>query len=108
MNHHPSHNLNGTGVALVTPFRADLTPDYPGKKKLLTYTAQRGVNYYVVIGTTGESPTVTSREKKDILAFVKEHNDARLPVVYGIGGNNTQEVLEAIRETDFEAVEAIL
>ncbi len=108
MNRNPNHPLNGTGVALVTPFRADLTPDYPGLKQLLSYTARGGVNYYVVIGTTGESPTVTSREKKEILAFVMEHNDARLPVVYGIGGNNTQEVLEAIRVTDFGGVAAIL
>jgi 4-hydroxy-tetrahydrodipicolinate synthase len=62
----------------------------------------------VVIGTTGESPTVTSREKGRDLAFVKEHNEARLPVVYGIGGNNTHEVLDAIRETDFGGVAAIL
>ncbi len=103
-----NRNLFGTGVALVTPFRADLTPDYHGLRQLLAYTARGGVNYYVVAGTTGESPTVTSREKGEILAFVKEHNDARLPVVYGIGGNNTQEVLDNIRETDFEGVDAIL
>jgi 4-hydroxy-tetrahydrodipicolinate synthase len=103
-----NRNLFGTGVALVTPFRADLTPDYPGLGQLMAYTARGGVNYYVVVGTTGESPTVTSREKGEILAYVKEHNDARLPVVYGIGGNNTQEVLEAIKQTDFEGVEAIL
>jgi 4-hydroxy-tetrahydrodipicolinate synthase len=103
-----NRNLFGTGVALVTPFRADLTPDYHGLRQLLAYTARGGVNYYVVAGTTGESPTVTSREKGEILAFVKEHNDARLPLVYGIGGNNTQEVLDNIRETDFEGVEAIL
>ena len=103
-----NRNLFGTGVALVTPFRADLTPDYHGLGQLLAYTARGGVNYYVVAGTTGESPTVTAREKADMLAFVKEHNDARLPVVYGLGGNNTHEVLQAIRETDFEGVAAIL
>ena len=103
-----NRNLFGTGVALVTPFRADLTPDYHGLRQLLTYTARGGANYYVVAGTTGESPTVTSREKQEVLAFVKEHNDAHLPVVYGIGGNNTHEVLENIRETDLGGVEAIL
>ncbi len=103
-----NRNLFGTGVALVTPFRADLTPDYPGLRQLLSYTARGGVNYYVVNGTTGESPTVTFREKGELLAFVREHNDAGLPVVYGLGGNNTHEVLQAIRETDFTGVEAIL
>jgi len=103
-----NRNLFGTGVALVTPFNPDLTLDWAGLKKLLDFTAEGGVDYYVVAGTTGESPTVTEAEKKQLLAFVKDHNQARLPVVYGIGGNNTQDVLRTIRETDFAGVEAIL
>lgn len=97
----------GTGVALVTPFTESLAVDYKALKKLLAHTA-KGVDYYVVLGTTGESPTCTTEEKKKILEFVKENNTKKLPVVYGIGGNNTAEVLEAIHETDFKGVDAIL
>jgi 4-hydroxy-tetrahydrodipicolinate synthase len=61
-----------------------------------------------VLGTTGESPTVTSEEKKKILQFVKENNSKNLPIVYGIGGNNTDEVLEAIHDADLKGVDAIL
>ncbi len=97
----------GTGVALVTPFTEHLEVDYKGLKKLLSHTA-KGVDYYVVMGTTGESATVNFREKKDILQFVKENNPNKLPIVYGIGGNNTQSVLEGIKSTDFEGIDAIL
>lgn len=99
--------LYGTGVALVTPFTQDLEIDFKGLKKLLKHTA-RGVDYYVVMGTTGESSTVNFRERKDILQFVKDNNAAGLPIVYGIGGNNTQSVLEGIKGTDFTGVSALL
>lgn len=99
--------LQGTGVALVTPFDDKLKVDYKSLKRLLKHTA-RGVDYYVVMGTTGESATVTPEEKKEILAFVKSNNDARLPIVYGIGGNNTQEIIKSVRETNFKGVDAIL
>lgn len=99
--------LQGTGVALVTPFHSDNTIDFKALKKLLTHTA-KGVDYYVVMGTTGESAVLTSDEKKDVLKFVIENNTAGLPVVYGIGGNNTQAVLDTIRGTSFRGVDAIL
>jgi len=99
--------LYGTGVALVTPFTAALDVDYNGLKKLLEHTA-KGVDYYVVMGTTGESVTTTSEEKKKILQFVKENNSKRLPIVYGVGGNNTSNVLESIKNADLNGVDAIL
>lgn len=99
--------LYGTGVALVTPFTEDQQVDYKGLKKLLAHTA-KGVDYYVVMGTTGEAATLNPAEKRSILQFVKENNSGKLPVVYGIGGNNTREVLETIKSTDFEGVSAIL
>ena len=99
--------LHGTGVALVTPFTKDLEVDYKGLKKLLRHTA-KGVDYYVVMGTTGESATVNFREKKEILQFVKENNPAGLPIVYGIGGNNTQSVLEGIKSSELDGIDAIL
>ena len=97
----------GTGVALVTPFTDSLAVDFKALKKLLKHTA-KGVDYYVVMGTTGESPTVTQEEKNSILAFVKANNPNKLPVVFGIGGNNTAEILDTIHETDFKGVDAVL
>lgn len=99
--------LYGTGVALVTPMKESGEIDYKGLKRLLSHTA-RGVDYYVVMGTTGESATLTKSEKQDILKFVRDHNPARLPIVYGIGGNNTQSVLDEIKASDLEGVSALL
>jgi len=99
--------LFGTGVALITPFTESLEVDYKSLKRLLVHTA-KGADYYVVLGTTGESATCTDEEKASILAFVKTNNPKKLPIVYGIGGNNTREVIEAIRSTDLAGVDALL
>lgn len=99
--------LIGTGVALVTPFTESGEVDYKGLRKLLAHTA-KGVDYYVVMGTTGESVTINKEDKKKILAFVKENNKKNLPIVYGVGGSNTQEVLDTIKQTDLTGVDAIL
>ena len=97
----------GTGVALVTPFTPSQDVDYKALKKLINFTA-KGVDYYVVMGTTGESPTLTSEEKQSILEFVKTNNSKKLPIVYGIGGNDTEKILEEIKTTDLKGVDAIL
>ncbi|MDN4164347.1 4-hydroxy-tetrahydrodipicolinate synthase [Cytophagales bacterium LB-30] len=99
--------FRGTGVALVTPFHADGSIDWQGLKNLLTHTAQ-GCDYYVVQGTTGESVTTTAKEKKDLLNFVRINNPKKLPIVYGLGGNNTADCLEKIKKTDWRGVDAIL
>ncbi len=99
--------LYGTGVALVTPFTESLEVDYKALKKLLSYTA-KGVDYYVVMGTTGEPATCSEEEKKKVLQFVKENNRKKLPIVYGIGGNNTASVINAIKSTNFDGVDALL
>lgn len=99
--------FSGTGVALVTPFHPDGSVDFEGLKNLLGFTAE-GVDYFVVLGTTGESATTTSEEKAEILAFVKSNNPKALPIVYGIGGNNTLKVTETIKETSLDGVDAIL
>lgn len=99
--------LYGTGVALVTPFTSKLEVDYKALKKLLTHTA-KGADYYVVMGTTGESPTCSNEEKKKILEFVKENNKNQLPIVYGIGGNDTASVVNIIRSSDLNGVTAVL
>ncbi len=99
--------LKGTGVALVTPFNKDLNIDYANLQGLIDYVS-KGVEYLVVQGTTGESPTLSLKERQEVLKFVKENNDDNLPIVYGIGGNNTQEVIHQINSTDLSGVEAIL
>jgi 4-hydroxy-tetrahydrodipicolinate synthase len=99
--------LLGTGVALVTPMNERGEIDFKSLKKLLVHTA-KGVDYYVVMGTTGESATLSNEEKKKVLNFVLENNPKNLPIVYGIGGNNTQSVLEDIKSTDLDGVDALL
>lgn len=102
--------LTGTGVALVTPFRADGAIDFPALERLLVHThaGGKGVEYWVVMGTTGESVTLSQQEKQSVLDFVRTHNPANKPILYGIGGNNTQEVLETLKHTNLEGVSAIL
>lgn len=102
--------LIGTGVALVTPFDKEKNIDYQALEKLLihTYAKGKGVDYWVVMGTTGESVTLTKEEKQQVLDFVKEHNPAQLPIVYGIGGNDTQALLQQFKNTNLEGVDAIL
>jgi 4-hydroxy-tetrahydrodipicolinate synthase len=102
------NQFTGTGVALVTPFHDDCSIDFAGLKKLIDYVIDGGVDYLVVLGTTGESATLTPAEKKQVLAACLEYNAGRVPVVYGIGGNNTQAVLNDISTTDFTGIEAIL
>lgn len=99
--------LYGTGVALVTPFDAKGGIDFKALKKLLLHTS-KGVDYLVVMGTTGESVTVTSEEKKQVLQFVISNNPKKLPIVFGIGGNNTQSVLDTIKSVNFKGIDAVL
>jgi 4-hydroxy-tetrahydrodipicolinate synthase len=99
--------LFGTGVALVTTFDDKAEIDYNALKRLLVHTA-KGVDYFVVMGTTGESATLTKEEKRQVLEFVLKNNPKKLPVVYGIGGNNTQGVVDEIKSTPLKGVSAIL
>lgn len=98
----------GTGVALITPFNSDLSVDYNALKSIVNYNIENGTNYLVVSGTTGESVTVSKEEKKKIVKTVIESNKGRLPIVLGIGGNNTMAILDEIKTTDFSNIDAIL
>ncbi|WP_400190809.1 4-hydroxy-tetrahydrodipicolinate synthase [Hymenobacter sp. B81] len=101
--------LHGTGVALVTPFSAaDFSVDYPALRRLLDFVIDGGVEYIVVNGTTAESPTTTAAEKAELLRVAKEHVAGRVPLVFGIGGNDTAAVERLIHSTDLEGVAAIL
>ncbi len=99
--------FTGTGVALVTPFKDDYSIDYDGLERLLNHVSEGGVNYLVVSGTTGEPSTMSDKEKLDVLKFVKKKNTHNLPVVFGIGGNNTLELLEKYKVFE-EEVDAFL
>ena len=90
----------GTGVALITPFNADLSIDFDALKRLVEYNIANGTDYLVVSGTTGESVTVTTDEKKQLIKFITKINKGRLPLVIGIGGNNTANVVNEIKSTD--------
>lgn len=98
----------GVGVALVTPFDTNHDIDYTALKRLLDFVSEGGVNYLVVQGTTGETSTTTAQEKLDLLKFVQENNSQNLPIVYGLGGNNTRAVLETFKQTDLTGVDAVL
>ncbi|MCC9041446.1 4-hydroxy-tetrahydrodipicolinate synthase [Myroides sp. M-43] len=101
-------SLIGTGVALVTPFRNDFSVDVEALQDLVEYTTARGVEYLVVLGTTGESATLSNEEKQLVKRTVIKANKQRLPLVLGVGGNNTQAVLEELNEENLEGFDAIL
>ncbi len=98
----------GTGVALVTPFDDELRVDFQGLEKLLRHIVDSQVRYLVVHGTAGEAATTTPEEKKKILAFIQAHNPKQLPIFWGMGGNNTQTVLQAIATTDWQGIDAVM
>jgi len=100
--------FRGTGVAIVTPFNEDKSVDYNALEKLVNHLIDGGIEYLVVQGTTGESVTLTNQEKKETLTFIQKVNNNRLPIVLGIGGNDTSSVVQTIKETDLTGVDAIL
>ena len=98
----------GLGVAMVTPFNADGSIDYLGLERLTNHLVDGGVNYLVVMGTTGENPTINNEEQQAILQKVIEINARRLPIVFGIGGNSTAAVVERLKSENLEGVDGIL
>jgi 4-hydroxy-tetrahydrodipicolinate synthase len=100
--------LKGTGPALVTPFKEDLSVDYDSLERVLEYVIKGGVDFLVALGTTAETATLSHEERHEVYRFIKKVNNNRLPLVVGFGGNNTAEVIEHIQKADFESVDAIL
>ena len=98
----------GTGVALVTPFKKDFSVDTEALKRIVNYVINGGVEYLVVLGTTGEPATLTQEEKEIVIQTIIEVNNDRLPLVLGVGGNNTQQVVEELKTRDFSKFSAIL
>ena len=100
--------LKGAGVAIVTPFKNDSSIDFAALGRVIEHVIKGGINYIVVMGTTGESVTLTKDEKQAIISYVIEAVDNRVPLVAGIGGNNTEEAINTIRQTDLSGVDGIL
>ncbi|MCF7568185.1 4-hydroxy-tetrahydrodipicolinate synthase [Sabulilitoribacter arenilitoris] len=98
----------GTGVALVTPFKSDLNIDHDALVNIVNFNIENGTDYLVICGTTGESVTITKEEKQAVIKTISKANNGRLPLVLGIGGNNTASVIEEIKTTDLSEIDAIL
>ena len=101
-------NLKGMGVALITPFKEDESVDYEALGRLVDYQVQNGTDYLVVLGTTAETPTLTEEEKRNIIDLVVSHVRGRIPIVLGVGGNCTRNVVEQLKNGDFTGIDAIL
>jgi len=98
----------GTGVALVTPFKEDLSVDFEALKKLVNFNIDNGVDYLVINGTTAESITITQTEKQEIIDCVIKVTDNRVPLVLGVGGSNTMLVIEELKTRDFTGIDGVL
>ncbi|MGV3696822.1 4-hydroxy-tetrahydrodipicolinate synthase [Flavobacterium sp.] len=101
-------SLIGTGVALVTPFKKDFSVDVDALKAIVNFQIDNGIDYLVVLGTTAESATLSKDEKELVIATIVEANKGRLPLVLGVGSNNTAEVVEELKSRDFKDFVAIL
>ncbi len=100
--------FNGTGVALVTPFKSDNAIDYPALGKIIDATIDGGVDFLVALGTTAETPTLSKEEKRDVLVFILDHTRKRVPVVVGIGDYSTQAMLDTLNSYPMDRVDGIL
>ncbi|MFI3320546.1 MAG: 4-hydroxy-tetrahydrodipicolinate synthase [Rikenellaceae bacterium] len=101
-------NLSGVGVAMVTPFTPDGRVDYEALARMIDYVIEGGVDYIVALGTTAETPTLYMQERAVIAMYITNHIAGRVPLVMGVGGNSTSEVLDQLREFDLRGVDAIL
>jgi 4-hydroxy-tetrahydrodipicolinate synthase len=102
------NKFTGTGVALITPFNADFSVDYQSLKQIVDFIICGGVEYLVALGTTSESATLDENEKREVVKAILEANADRVPVVIGIGGNNTQSVISQINKQDFTGISGLL
>lgn len=101
-------NILGMGVALVTPFTKNKDIDYPALKRVIDHVVDNGADFLVALGTTGETPALFEQEKTDVKNFIKKYANDRIPLVIGVGGNNTAEIVKQLKEDDFSGYSAIL
>lgn len=102
------NTLRGTGVAVITPFTSDNQIDFEALARLLDHLINNGINYIVTMGTTGETPVLNKEEKKQIIEFTYDHINGRVPVVVGVGGNSTQEVIDDLHYFPLDKAVAVL
>ena len=102
------NKIKGTGVALITPFNEDFSIDYVSLEKLINHQIDGAIDYLVVMGTTGESVVLNKSEKREVVDFCKKINAGRLPIILGLGSNNTFSLVEEIKSTDFDGIDAVL
>ena len=102
------NKFKGTGVALITPFKKDGSVDIAALKKLVAFQKDNGIDYLVTLGTTGEYPTLNIEEREIVKKTILSENDGQLPLVLGIGGNNTKAVAAQLQEEDTTGFDAIL
>jgi 4-hydroxy-tetrahydrodipicolinate synthase len=100
--------FTGMGVALITPFKEDESVDFDALNRLLDYQLQNGTDYLVVLGTTAETPTLSQEEKEEIVRVVLAKAGGRIPIVLGVGGNNTKAIVEEVKNRNFDGIDAIL
>ncbi len=100
--------LQGTGVAIITPFKSSMEVDFDALGKLIDFIIEGGIEYIVTLGTTGETPTLDTEEQFDIINYTLEKVHDRVPVVVGVGGNNTKEVMENLQSYPLEKATAVL
>ena len=100
--------LKGMGVALITPFKEDESVDYDALIRMVDYLLQNNADFLCVLGTTAETPTLTEEEKKTIKKMVIDRVNGRIPILLGVGGNNTRAIVETLKNDDFTGVDAIL
>lgn len=103
-----NNKFHGTGVALVTPFTKDGAIDYPALAKLVEYVIENKVDFLVALGTTAETPTLSTEEKQAVLRFIIQQNNKRVPLVCGAGGNNTAAVIQQLQTWDWNGVDGLL
>ena len=101
-------NLKGIGVALITPFKEDKSVDFDALGRLVDHQIDGGIDYLVVLGTTAETPTLTRDERTEVVRFIIEKNNQRLPIIVGVGGNNTAEVVHELKVSYFSNISAVL
>ena len=100
--------LRGMGVALITPFKSDESVDYESLIRLVDYQIKNHADFLCVLGTTAETPTLTEEEKHNIKNIVVERVNGKIPILLGVGGNNTHAVIKTLKESDFSGVDAVL
>jgi len=100
--------IKGTGVAVITPFKSDLSIDFASMGRIIDHLVSGEVNFIVLLGTTGEAATLNSDEKGALTSFTVEAVNGRVPIVLGMGGNNTSEIVSSVRKLDLDGIDAIL